>query len=416
METNYPKFTKEMKSTHTILFPNMLPIHFDLFQAIFEKEGYKVACLHNSSRKVVDEGLMHVHNDACYPALLVIGQFIDALKSGEYDVDHVALLMSQTGGGCRASNYINLIRKAIYDEYPSIPVVSLNFSGLEKDKDAGFKLKLKDYLRLIYCAFYGDILMNIYNQVLPYEVNVGDSKKLLTSLANKIKAQIGTRKLYKLKKNTKMIIDEFSKIKINKTDKIKVGIVGEIYVKYSPLANNHLEDFLHKEGCEVVVPALMDFIMYSCDATIWNHDTYKNKNKLAFIYKIFYKIMYRFQKKINKVITSHSDYEPFHDFERLKALSQELISEGVVMGEGWLIPAEMAALVEGGCNNIVTCQPFGCLPNHIVSKGMQRTIKKHYPNANIVAIDYDAGATQVNQENRIKLMLSNAKLESMDNK
>ena len=410
-EKHYKTFTKEMKATHTILFPDMLPIHFELFKRIFELEGYKVECLHNSSRAVVDEGLMHVHNDACYPALLVVGQFIDALKSGKYDVNKVALLMSQTGGGCRASNYINLIRKALEEEYPQIPVISLNFSGLEKDPNSGFVLKVHDYLRLIYCSYYGDLLMSIYNQVLPYELEKGESKKVLDDLSAKIKSFIGTKKLYRLKKITLMIINEFKKVKVSNEKKVKVGIVGEIYVKYSPLANNHLEDFLHKENCEVVIPALMDFIMYSADATIWNHKTYKNKNKLAAIYKIGYKIMYHFQKKINHIITKNSHFEPFHDFEKLKALANKLISEGVVMGEGWLIPAEMAMLIESGTNNIVTAQPFGCLPNHIVSKGMQRTIKKYYPDANIVAIDYDPGATQVNQENRIKLMLSNSRLK-----
>lgn len=405
----YPKFTKEMKYTHTILVPDMLPIHIELFKNVMEKSGYKIECLRNSSRKVVDEGLKNVHNDACYPALLVVGQFIDAMKSGKYDPNKVAFIMTQTGGGCRASNYINLIRKAISNVYPNIPVISLNFSGLEKDSTSGFKLAKRDMLNMMLSVFYGDVLMSLYNQVLPYEVNKGEAKEILNKWILRLKDILLKNKYYHLYKYSKEIALDFSKIPVKRTNKIKVGIVGEIYVKYSPLANNHLEDFLHNEDCEVLVPSLMDFVMYSADATIWNHKKYKNKNPLAFLYKIGYKLMYSMQRKVNHVVKKYTSFEPFHDFEELKKAANKYISEGVVMGEGWLIPAEMAMLVESGCNNIVSCQPFGCLPNHIVSKGMQRVIKKHYPNANIVAIDYDPGATKVNQENRIKLMLAQAK-------
>lgn len=408
----YPQFTKQMKQTHTILVPDMLPIHLGLFKNVFEKSGYKIECLRNSSRSVIDEGLKNVHNDACYPALLVVGQFIDAMKSGKYDENKVAFIMTQTGGGCRASNYINLIRKAIANVYPQIPVISLNFSGLEKDENSGFKLTTTNLLEMLLSVFYGDILMSFYNQVLPYEINKGDSKKMLDKWNDKLKEYLNHKKYRHLYRIAKEIAIDFSSIPTKKETKIKVGIVGEIYAKYSPLANNHLEDFLHNEDCEVVVPSLMDFVMYSADATIWNHRQYKNKNKLAFIYKLGYKIMYSMQKKVNKVVSKYSSFEPFHDFEKLKKAANTFISEGVVMGEGWLIPAEMAMLVESGCPNIVSCQPFGCLPNHIVSKGMQRVIKKNYPQANIVAIDYDPGATKVNQENRIKLMLAQAKERS----
>lgn len=406
---NYPKFTKEMKETHTILLPDMLPIHFKLISSILTHAGYHVECLHNDSRNVVDEGLKNVHNDTCYPALLVIGQFLDALNSGRYDVNKVALLITQTGGGCRASNYIFLLRKALAVHYPQIPVISLNFSGLEKDKECGFHLSLSNLLHVLYAAYYGDLLMSLYNQVLPYELHEGDSQKTLQCWQEKMEKILNSSQCFHLKKYVRQIVQDFAHIPVKKEKKIKVGIVGEIYVKYSPLANNHLEDFLRSEGCEAIVPALMDFIMYSADASIYNHKQYKTKSKTAFVFKIAYLFMYGMQKKINRILQKSSDFELFHDFEMLKKAANKYINEGVVMGEGWLIPAEMALLVESGCENIVACQPFGCLPNHIVSKGMQRVIKQSYQNANIVAIDYDPGATQVNQENRIKLMLSQAK-------
>lgn len=405
----YPKFTKAMKETHTILLSDMLPIHFRLISFILEDAGYHVECLHNASRSVVDEGLKNVHNDTCYPALLVIGQFLDALNSGKYDVNHVALLITQTGGGCRASNYIHLLRKAMAVHYPQVPVISFNFSGLEKDKESGFHLSLSDLLHILYAAYYGDLLMSLYNQVLPYEVCEGEAKETLERWENKLKKILVSSRCFRLKKYAGKMIDDFNRIPLRAEKKIKVGIVGEIYVKYSPLANNHLEDFLRSEGCEAIVPALMDFVLYSVDATLYNHKTYRTKNKFAFLFRIAYRYMYGMEKKLNRLIEKRSKFEIFHDFEKLKQAANRYISEGVVMGEGWLIPAEMALLVESGCENIVACQPFGCLPNHIVSKGMQRVIKKAYPEANIVAIDYDPGATQVNQENRIKLMLSQAK-------
>lgn len=407
----YPKFTKEMKSTHTILLPDMLPIHFALLKEIFIDRGYRIECLRNDGSAVVEEGLRHVQNDSCYPALLVVGQFIDALKSGRYDTDHVALMMTQTGGGCRASNYINLIRKGIYDEFPNIPVISLNFSNLEKDPESGFSLKPLDYIRMVYMVYYGDLLMSLGNQVRPYEEQEGRTDRTIEKWSAILIRRMKKGGLYRMKRTTREILEDFRSIPVRKISKIKVGIVGEIYVKYSPLANNHLEDFLKEEGCEAVVPALMDFVMYAADATIWNHKNYRTKNSLAGIYKIAYRFMYSMQKKMNRTIRKYSDFEGFHDFEKLKAAAQKYISEGVVMGEGWLIPAEMALLIESGTENIVTCQPFGCLPNHIVSKGMRRVIKRYYPEANIVAIDYDPGATRVNQENRIKLMLATAKEE-----
>lgn len=403
------KFTEDMIKTHTILVPDMLPIHFKLIISIFEAEGYHMELLRNDSRAVVDEGLKNVHNDACYPALLVIGQFMDALKNGKYNPDKTALLITQTGGGCRASNYIHLLRKAVDRNFPQVPVVSLNFSGLEKD--SAFKISGGMFLKMIYAVMYGDLLMMCYNKCRAYEIKKGNSAEVLKKWEKRLGNifRKGSKMFLKLEKITSDILDDFGKIPLSDKKKIRVGIVGEIYVKYSPLANNHLEDFLISEGCEPVVPALLDFVMYTATASFTNAKIYDNANMHSRIYHAGYQVMYHFQKKMNKIIEKNGAFEPFHDFEHLRKLADKYINQGVVMGEGWLIPAEMGALAQSGVENIICAQPFGCLPNHIVAKGMARAIKEDNPNANIVAIDYDPGATRVNQENRIKLMLANAR-------
>lgn len=251
METKHVQFTEEMRKTHTILIPYMLPIHFKLITAVLGRYGYKTELLQNSARAVVDEGLKNVHNDTCYPALLVIGQFLDALKSGKYDPDKVALMISQTGGGCRASNYLHLLRKALEAEYPQIPVISLNFSGLEKSP--GFKLTLPLLLKLVDAVLYGDLMMMLYNQCKPYEVNEGDTDAALAATELALAKKAAGRGFGSKRKNYKLILDAFAAVRRKNQEKPRVGIVGEIYVKYSPLANNHLEEFLIREGCEPVV-------------------------------------------------------------------------------------------------------------------------------------------------------------------
>ncbi|MEZ3454325.1 MAG: 2-hydroxyacyl-CoA dehydratase [Oscillospiraceae bacterium] len=398
-----------MKQTHTILIPDMLPIHFGLIMEIFRAGGYKMELLTTSTRSVVDEGLKHVHNDTCYPALLVIGQFIDALKSGKYDVNKVALLISQTGGGCRASNYIHLLRKALDEEFPQIPVLSLNFSGLEKD--SGFKITAGMFLQMLYAVLYGDLLMSLYNTCRAYELNKGDSKAVLEKWQDKIAELFRKGGYRKTKRLYREILADFSQIKRTKEKKVRVGIVGEIYVKYSPLANNHLEDFLISEGCEPVVPAFLDFCLYCAVNTVNDGKIYNFSTNTTKIFGIAYKLIYGMQKQMIRIVKEHGEFDPPHDFEDLRAYADKYMHQGVKMGEGWLIPAEMAALAHGGVENIICTQPFGCLPNHIVAKGMSRVIKEAFPQANIVAVDYDPGATRVNQENRIKLMLANARKE-----
>ena len=405
----YAKFTEDMKKTHTILVPDMLPVHFSLLISIFESSGYKLELLTNDSRRVVDEGLKNVHNDTCYPALLVIGQFMDALKSGKYDVNKTALLITQTGGGCRASNYIHLLRKCMAKNFPQIPVVSLNFSGLEKD--SAFKITAGMFLKMLYAVLYGDLLMSCYNKCRANETVKGTSEKVLDKWQKKLGGifKNGSREYLKTKKLYTQILDDFAAVEMSKAKKIRVGIVGEIYVKYSPLANNHLEDFLISEGCEPVVPALMEFVLYCVAGVVNDAKIYNNKTKMTYAYSVAYKLINRKQRELARIVREHGVFDPPHDFEHVRKLADKYINQGVVMGEGWLIPAEMAALAESGVKNIICAQPFGCLPNHIVAKGMSRAIKEGYPDANIVAIDYDPGATRVNQENRIKLMLANAK-------
>ena len=403
------RFTPEMKKTHTILVPDMLPVHFQLLINVLKPYGYHCELLRTSSRAVVDEGLKNVHNDTCYPALLVIGQFMEALKSGRYNPDRTALLITQTGGGCRASNYIHLLRKATAEQFPQVPVISLNFSGLEKDPRSGFKLTPAIFLKFLYAVLYGDLLMLTANQCRPYELQKGTTDKVLKKWEKKLAKAFKTREFLHTKTLYKRILDDFAAIPRTARNKVRVGIVGEIYVKYSPLANNHLEEYLLSENCEPVIPSLLEFVMYCAISTAVDGKLYHFFNGSVMKNGLGYKAIYAMQKQQIKAVEEHGVFDPPHDFELLRARADQYISQGVSMGEGWLITAEMAALVESGTENIICTQPFGCLPNHIVAKGMMRVIKNAYPEANITAIDYDPGATRVNQENRVKLMLANAK-------
>ena len=406
---DYAIFTPEMKHTHTILVPNMLPIHFKLIISIFESYGYHCELLESESRAVVDEGLKNVHNDTCYPALLVIGQFMEALNSGRYDPDKTALMITQTGGGCRASNYIHLLRKCMSEHYPQVPVISLNFVGLEKDPRNGWQLTIPMIMKSLYGVLYGDLLMSLYNQCRAYELIRGSAEKTLKKWQRRLEQLFRENKYLHTKKIYRMILDDFGKIERSSVPKIRVGIVGEIYVKYSPLANNHLEDFLLSEGCEPVVPSLLEFILYWAYNKFSEAKLYDRSDPRTPLYKAAYKIFLQKQKEVVRVMKADGRFTPPHDFEELRKSVSRYINLGVNMGEGWLIPAEMGALAESGTENIICAQPFGCLPNHIIAKGMSRAIKEHYPQANIIAIDYDPGATRVNQENRIKLMLANAR-------
>lgn len=404
---DYPRWQPWMKDSYKILIPDMLPWHFALIERLLKLEGYDVEVLKNDSRAVIDEGLKHVHNDTCYPCLCTVGQYIDALKSGKYDVNRTAVIMSQSGGGCRASNYIPLIRKALKAEFPQVPVMSLNFSGLEKD--SSFPIGVKLLLKLAFAVFYGDAIMWCYNQSKPYEEREGAADKVRDELMDYVLSKFEKGGYARYKKVIGHIIAAFAAVPRKNIKKVKVGIVGEIYVKYSALGNNHLEEFLLSEDCEPVVPVLMDYVLYCVVNNINDGDLYGKKGLFYTANKILYSILHRMQKNIIKLFEREGTFEPIHDFEHLRRCADKVLNQGVKMGEGWLIPAEMAALAETGTENIVCAQPFGCLPNHIAGKGAIRTLKNLYQNENIVAVDYDPSATRVNQENRIKLMLATAR-------
>lgn len=408
---NRVSFTKEMKKDYTILIPDMASIHFKLLKSVLQTAGYKVAILRNEGPSVVEEGLKYVHNDTCYPALLVIGQMIDALNSGKYDLNKTALLISQTGGGCRASNYLYLLRKSLKKAgLEHIPVISFNVAGLEKN--SGFKLTLPLIRKLIISIAYGDLLMLLDNQAKAYELKKGDSNNLVDNWIEKLSVQFKKNKGFRtveLKSNFKKIAKSFSDVPIHLEEKTKVGIVGEIYVKYSKLANNHLEEFLQQEDCEVMVPGLMSFLIFTVDNRLEDINIYGG-SKIA--YKVSSVIKNALTDLENVIIQTVQKYTEFHapsPYEHLKSLAKDIIGYGCKMGEGWILTAEMIDLIKSGYENIVCAQPFGCLPNHIVGKGMIRKIRDIYENANIVPIDYDPGATKVNQENRLKLMLAVAK-------
>ena len=420
-------FTEEMKETHTILIPNMLPRHFKILSRVFNNYGYKTELLtdglNGDSRTVIDAGLKYVHNDACYPALLVIGQFIAALKSGRYDTNKVALLLSQTGGGCRASNYISLLRKALVKAgFAHVPVISLNFSGLESMP--GFKITLPMIPRLMYAILYGDLIMMLVNQCRPYEKVKGESERLADEwsdrLANEMTIAGGSRKKAKaamkyknVLANYRAIVKDFAAIEgvseRRTNPKVRVGVVGEIYVKFSPLGNNDLENFLVSEGAEPVLAGLLDFCMYVVTNNMMDYELYGIGKTRAKIYKIADKFFLGKQKDLIDVVREEPLFDPPTPFDHTRTLARDYVGMGAKMGEGWLLTAEILELIDEGVNSVVITQPFGCLPNHIVGKGMMKPIKENMPDVNLVAIDYDAGATKINQDNRIKLMLANAK-------
>ncbi len=406
----FPRFKPEMKKTHTILMPQMCTHHFRMIRNLMVSQGYKVELLETTGPQIAQEGLKYVHNDTCYPALLVIGQMIDALKSGKYDLDRTALIITQTGGGCRASNYIHLLRHALERAgFGQVPVASLNFSGLEKD--SGFQLTGRLALQLISAVYYGDLLMLLRNQTAPYERNPGQSDGLCDKWVELLSAQLADMHglfPFGMGKNFERIAADFQAVPVQRVPRVKVGVVGEIYVKYAPLGNNDLQRFLESEGCEVSMPGLMGFVLY-CVCNSWiDVELYGGSRVRAAALRLVTDILCRKEEKMHRIARAHGFHAPA-PFMHTKALGQKVIGEGSKMGEGWLLPAEMMELCHSGFSNIVCAQPFGCLPNHIVGKGMMSKIRRFYPDSNIVAIDYDPGATRVNQENRIKLMLAVAR-------
>ncbi len=406
-------FTKQMKREYTILCPDIFPMHMGLFEKIFRNNGYKLEVVRDEGKEVIDAGLKYIHNDMCYPAICSCGQLIYALESGRYDVHKTALIFFQTGGGCRASNYIFLLRKALEEMGLSfVPVISVSFAGLEKY--SGFKLTIPMLLSGFASIVYGDMLMLLKNQVEPYEKSKGDTEKVtqkwLADLSEGFKRKTGFSKK-KILRNLSAIAKDFHEIPKTPKNLVKVGIVGEIYVKYSPFANRGLEKFLLSEGCEIMVPGVMGFLQYCAANVEVDHRYYGGSFIKYFIGKKAEKILAGYDGLIEKALEDYPEFVTPASFEKIKLMADKVIDRGVKMGEGWLLPGEVAELIEKGYNNVVCAQPFGCLPNHIVGKGTIRKLRELYPDANIFPVDYDAGASKVNQENRIKLMLSIAREE-----
>lgn len=411
-----PVFTKEMKKDYTILVPNMSPIHFALFEKVLINNGFKAIVLNNQDSDIIQLGLKYVHNDMCYPALLVIGQMIDAIEKGVVDPHKCALVISQTGGGCRASNYYFLLIKALERAgYDYIPVISLNLAGM--NKNPGFKITLSMIVQAFSALLYGDLIMYLRNQVKPYEINSGETDALVKKWTDDLGERFRKNKGYfwsNLKNNMNRISDEFAAIPVKREKKVKVGIVGEIYMKFSRLGNSDLQHFLEEEGCEVMLPPLLGFILYCFSNTLKDNEYYGRKPFLTKLTaRVFLPLMEKFEGWMDNAMKRHSEFVIPADLEELEGFSEGIIDRGCKMGEGWLLTAEMVELIDKGYSNIVCTQPFGCLPNHIVGKGMIRPLKDRFPDANIVPIDYDPSATKVNQENRIKLMLAVAR-EKLD--
>ena len=409
MAVQHVEFTKEMREAgYTILAPNMLDFHFSLMEKVFRLNGYNVEILKNDGPGVMAEGLKYVHNDTCVPALLVIGQFIDALHSGKYDLNKVALAITQTGGGCRASNYIFLLRKALKKAgLEHIPVISVNLSGLEKA--SGFQLTLPLVRQVISSLVYGDCIMHVSNQTRPYETHKGDTDALIERWNAELIEQFNRGKglsQKEIRANMDRIVADFDAIERSHEKKTRVGIVGEIYVKYSPLGNNRLAEFLRTQDCEYMLPGIMGFALFKIDNRIQDIKLYGGNPFKKLFCTLLLKYCQRMERLLIDAISTHPAFVPPSAFSHTKTLVENVIGYGCKMGEGWLLTAEMLELAENGYENIICAQPFGCLPNHIAGKGMIRRLTQVHPGINIVPIDYDLSATKVNQENRIRLMLA----------
>lgn len=400
-------FTEEMRKDYTILAPQMSPIHFQFVESTLKSEGYHVEVLPSIDSDAIDEGLKYVNNDACYPSILVVGQMMKALNSGKYDLNKTALIISQTGGGCRATNYIAFIRQALKSaKLEHIPVISLNALGLESNP--GFKLTRKLVEKMIQGLLYGDLLMRVLYKTRPYEAVVGSANQLYESWVETCKKSliVGDRKSFK--DNCKGIVESFDTLELKDIKKPKVGLVGEILVKFHPTANNNVVELLENEGAEAVMPDLTDFFTYTAYNSVIKHKYLAGSVKSRVISEMVVEFLEFYRKPMVKALNQSKRFEAPKHIKELGKLAEPHLSLCNQTGEGWFLTAEMIELIHSGVDNIVCMQPFACLPNHITGKGMIKELKSTYPASNIVAIDYDPGASEVNQINRIKLMLSSA--------
>ena len=405
---NYEKnYFKEQDKEHVLLFPDMTQFHMPLFESILNSSGYKAVYLNKTTENSVETGLKYVNNDACYPAVIVTGQLIEALQSGKYDLDNTSVIITQTGGGCRATNYIGLIRKALKDAgLEKVSILSFNLSGLEKEQ--AFHLNLSMINKLLMAVLYGDLLMKLLYATRPYEVNKGESYALYEKWNKICYDAVARGKVREYRKNVKKIVEEFNNIDIKLTNKPKVGIVGEILIKYHQFGNDHLVDRLEKEGAEVCAPELMGFVKYSAYNNLIKDSILKTGSFYSYLCKKVLDIIGLYEKPINSALEG-TRFKKCVDIYELAKNVDGILSTGNQTGEGWYLTGEMIELIKEGINNICCVQPFACLPNHIVGKAVIKRIRELYPESNIVAVDYDPGASHTNQINRIKLMLTVAK-------
>ena len=402
-------FTKEMKKNYTLLCPQMSPIHFELIEPAIRSFGYNLVVLQNDDKTAVDTGLKYVNNDACYPSLIVIGQIMDALLSGKYDLDHTAVLMSQTGGGCRASNYIGFIRRALEKAgMAQIPVISINANGMETNP--GFTYTPAMLVKALQAVVYGDVFMRVLYATRPYEAVPGSANALHEKWKKICVKALSTKSagMMTFVKNIRGIIHDFDNLERTNVHKPKVGIVGEILVKFSPTANNHIVELLESEGAEAVMPDLMDFLLYCFYNSNFKADNLGMKRSTAHLCNMAISLLEYMRKAARIALEKSTHFTPPSRIKELAVMANGFVSLGNQTGEGWFLTGEMLELIKSGVNNIVCVQPFGCLPNHIVGKGVIKELRYANPKANIIAVDYDPGASEVNQLNRIKLMLSTA--------
>ena len=404
-------FTKDMRKDYTILIPQMAPIHFELLESAVRSAGYNVELLRTCTQKTVETGLKYVNNDACYPSILVTGQMIEALQSGKYDINKTALIMSQTGGGCRATNYIGFIRKALKDAgFENVPVISFNIVGMEKMP--GFKLTVPLMEKLLKMVVYGDLLQKMLTKNRAYEVNKGETQKLFDTWLNKCKEILSRKSSNKeFKQSIYDIVNDFEKIELDTSvKKPRVGIVGEVLIKYHPFGNNYVADLLEKEGAEVILPDFMGFAKFMCTHKITFNNLLNINKTSAKLMKIAINLIDILEKDVKIALAnSKKNYLPPCDIWHLEDKVKDVLSIGNQTGEGWFLTAEMIEYIENDIPNIVCVQPFACLPNHVVGKGVIKTIREKYPDANISPVDYDPGASEANQANRIKLLMTVAK-------
>jgi len=404
------EFTKQMREElYTILAPQMSPIHFNILEPVFQKHGYNIVLLDNDNREAIDTGLKYVNNDACFPSITVVGQIMQAVLSGRYDTNKLAIVMYQTGGCCRASNYVAFIRRALEKAGLShIPVISINFNGMEKNE--GFELTMPLIVDVVQGLVYGDLLMRCLYRVRPYEKVPGSANALHDKWQKKcIEALTSKHSTRSYKRLCREIVEDFDNFPIDETlHKPRVGIVGEILVKYMPLANNHLVELLEREGAEAVVPDLLDFFNYGLYNTRYKTEFLGGAKSGTYVSDMGVKAVRLIRKPALDALKRSNRFDPPMPIEHLAELTKPFLSIGNQYGEGWFLTGEMVELIQSGVPNIVCIQPFACLPNHVVGKGVIKALKKAYPQANIAAVDYDPGASEVNQLNRIKLMLSAA--------